>query len=192
MKICGLTNTLNLRMPPHPMMPMAALYGMPGHPYGPAMSMPGKNLLDFSCSVVKIFFFTTFSPISTPFRWLLGSPVGDIRSHDSPPSAFRGRDVGSRRFPRRSRAPRQPWRAWPGRWAGEPAPSSQPRCQLTSKCNFFQSPGGTKVFAREHGLPCPVPPPTPRPPHATPPSDGAWRECVITCLLLVSSQQRNC
>merc|ERR1719458_2078551 len=31
-------------MPPHPMMPMAALYGMPGHPYGPAMSMPGKNL----------------------------------------------------------------------------------------------------------------------------------------------------
>ena len=28
-------------MPPHPMMPMAALYGMPGHPYGPAMSMPG-------------------------------------------------------------------------------------------------------------------------------------------------------
>ena len=23
------------------MMPMAALYGMPGHPYGPAMSMPG-------------------------------------------------------------------------------------------------------------------------------------------------------
>ena len=25
------------------MMPMAALYGMPGHPYGPAMSMPGKQ-----------------------------------------------------------------------------------------------------------------------------------------------------
>ena len=44
MKIFGLTNTLNLRMPPHPMMPMAALYGMPGHPYGPAMSMPGKRL----------------------------------------------------------------------------------------------------------------------------------------------------
>ena len=37
--------TLNLRMPPpHPMMPMAALYGMPGHPYGPAMSMPGKEI----------------------------------------------------------------------------------------------------------------------------------------------------
>lgn len=26
---------------PHPMMPMAALYGMPSNPYGPAMSMPG-------------------------------------------------------------------------------------------------------------------------------------------------------
>ena len=129
MKICGLTNTLNLRMPPHPMMPMAALYGMPGHPYGPAMSMPGKRLSMFSGK-------NLFHDLLTNLRWLLGAPVGDIGSHDSPPSAFRGRDVGSRRFPRRSRAPRQPWRAWPGRWAGE-APSSQPRCQQTSKCNFF-------------------------------------------------------
>ena len=104
---------------------------------------------DFPCSVVKIFFMT--------FRWLLGAPVGDIRSHNSPPSSFRGRDVGSRRFPRRSRAPRQPWRAWPGRWAGEPAPSSQPRCQQTSKCNFFQIPRLNQSLCTRAWPPLPSP-----------------------------------
>ena len=73
--------TLNLRMPPpHPMMPMAALYGMPGHPYGPAMSMPGK---------IKDKIQTVLMVLHLPRR-ILSASVGDIRSHYSASSSVRG------------------------------------------------------------------------------------------------------
>ena len=88
-------------MPPHPMMPMAALYGMPGHPYGPAMSMPGGG------EGRKANKFTHF----TYSRRILGAPIGDIWSHNSATSSVSGGDVWPRRFSRRTGAP------WQSRWA---------------------------------------------------------------------------
>ena len=90
------------------MMPMAALYGMPGHPYGPAMSMPGGG------EGRKANKFTHF----TYSRRILGAPIGDIWSHNSASSSFSGGDVWPRRFSRRTWAPRQSWRARARRRAG--------------------------------------------------------------------------
>ena len=43
-------------MPPRPMMPMEALYGMPGgHPYVPAMSMQGKSKIHLKNVFLFIF-----------------------------------------------------------------------------------------------------------------------------------------
>ena len=51
------------------MMPMAALYGMPGHPYGPAMSMPGKRLFMFCGKNLFHDLLTNLNPLQVATRF---------------------------------------------------------------------------------------------------------------------------
>ena len=150
-------------MPPHPMMPMAALYGMPGHPYGPAMSMPGGGEGRKANRSTHLY---TSGGYSVPQSVISGATtvrrarsVAEMSGHGgSPGGPGHHGSLGGH-----------------GQGGGQ---VGQIFCRNPGRSQYSAFPGRTKVTSRKHGLAGSVPPSTPWTSYASPSSDGPWREWV--------------